>query len=254
MVYMGSKSRIVKYIIPILQRCIDEHNIECYVEPFVGGANVIDKINCKKRVGYDINKYLIELLKYTQANYKKEDCFPEFISKEHYDKVKESLKNNINEFSDIEKGIVGFLVSYGGKFFDGYSCLLKKNDIICRNYYNERKNNLLKQATNLQGIEFIVQEYQQLACDIENALIYCDPPYKDTKKYISGKINYEEFWQWVRKISLNNYVFVSSEQAPYDFITVWERGNIQRSLRNIDGKVSKTEKLFVYNNGLLKDL
>lgn len=42
--YMGSKSRIAKYIVPIIQKYIDENNIEKYVEPFVVGANVIDKI------------------------------------------------------------------------------------------------------------------------------------------------------------------------------------------------------------------
>ena len=45
MKYMGSKSRIAKDIVPIIQKCIDDNNIETYVEPFVGGANVIDKIN-----------------------------------------------------------------------------------------------------------------------------------------------------------------------------------------------------------------
>lgn len=37
MKYMGSKSRIAKYIVPIIQSCIDENNITEYYEPFVGG-------------------------------------------------------------------------------------------------------------------------------------------------------------------------------------------------------------------------
>lgn len=41
---MGSKSRIAKDIVPIIQKCIDDNNLETYIEPFVGGANVIDKI------------------------------------------------------------------------------------------------------------------------------------------------------------------------------------------------------------------
>lgn len=36
--YMGSKSRIAKHIVPIIQRYIDENNIKKYYEPFVGGA------------------------------------------------------------------------------------------------------------------------------------------------------------------------------------------------------------------------
>lgn len=45
--YMGSKSRIAKDIIPIIQKYIDDNEITSYIEPFCGGANVIDKIKCK---------------------------------------------------------------------------------------------------------------------------------------------------------------------------------------------------------------
>lgn len=62
MKYMGSKSRIAKDIIPIIQGYIDRNNIKTYIEPFVGGANVIDKIQCEKRIGTDKNRYLIALL------------------------------------------------------------------------------------------------------------------------------------------------------------------------------------------------
>lgn len=36
MKYMGSKSRIKKHIVPILQKLIDENNIEMYIETMVG--------------------------------------------------------------------------------------------------------------------------------------------------------------------------------------------------------------------------
>lgn len=58
MKYMGSKSRIAKDIVPIIQKCIDDNNLETYIEPFVGGANIIDKIknsfNC-----YFYNSYIV---------------------------------------------------------------------------------------------------------------------------------------------------------------------------------------------------
>ena len=37
MKYVGSKNRIAKDIVLIIQRCIDENNITEYYEPFVGG-------------------------------------------------------------------------------------------------------------------------------------------------------------------------------------------------------------------------
>ena len=63
---MGSKSRIAKYIVPIIQRYIDENNIDTYVEPFVGGANVIDKINCNIRITQKENYHYMNLF---QRNY-----------------------------------------------------------------------------------------------------------------------------------------------------------------------------------------
>lgn len=68
MKYMGSKTRIAKYIVPIIQEQINKNNITEYYEPFVGGCNVIDKIQCDKKYGSDINKYLIALLTHLQQS------------------------------------------------------------------------------------------------------------------------------------------------------------------------------------------
>lgn len=38
MIYMGSKRKIKKYILPIIQKSIEENNINTYIEPFVGGG------------------------------------------------------------------------------------------------------------------------------------------------------------------------------------------------------------------------
>ena len=64
---MGGKSRISKHIVPILQKAIDDNEITTYIEPFSGGMNVIDKIDCDKKIGSDVNKYLIEMFKYLQS-------------------------------------------------------------------------------------------------------------------------------------------------------------------------------------------
>lgn len=38
MVYMGSKRRIKKKLVPILQDYIDNNNVTTYIEPMVGGG------------------------------------------------------------------------------------------------------------------------------------------------------------------------------------------------------------------------
>lgn len=55
MVYQGSKSRISKYLKPIIESYIKPNTV-AYIEPFVGGCNMIDKIECSwTKYGYDIN-------------------------------------------------------------------------------------------------------------------------------------------------------------------------------------------------------
>lgn len=66
MVYQGSKNKISKYLKPIIENYLRVGTDRVYIEPFVGGANMIDKINCWYKVGADHNKYLITLHKKAQ--------------------------------------------------------------------------------------------------------------------------------------------------------------------------------------------
>lgn len=59
MKYMGSKNRIAKHILPIILR--DRRVDQYYVELFVGGANMIDKVTGPRLAG-ELNKYVLALL------------------------------------------------------------------------------------------------------------------------------------------------------------------------------------------------
>lgn len=244
MKYMGSKSRIAKHIVPIIQKYIDDNNIKLYVEPFVGGANVIDKIKCERKVGYDLNKYLIALLRHVSNDGKLYDE----VTKEFYDKARESFKSgDTKEFEDWQIGNIGFLASYNGRFFDGGYAKSgyekTKNGMRLRDYYRESKDNILKQAPLLKDIDFRVCDYSGII--VCGALIYCDPPYENTKKYRNARdFNYEKFWNIVRYWSLNNIVIVSELEAPDDFECIWEQ-EVSRSIKSKD-KSKATEKLFIY--------
>lgn len=246
MKYMGSKSRIAKHIVPIIQKYIDNNNIQYYIEPFVGGANVIDKIKCKNKIGTDKNKYLIALL-----NRVKDDLpLYEEVSKELYDKARTAFNNGDTSFEDWELGNIGFLASYNGRWFDGGYAKpgyeKTKNGQRYRDYYQESKNNLLQQAPNLKDCIFKTADYKWLnETNIKNILIYCDPPYANTKQYANAiAFDYEEFWNNVRKWSENNIVIVSEQNAPDDFICIWEQ-EVSRSIKAAD-KSKATEKLFLY--------
>lgn len=82
MVYMGSKNRIAKELIPMITQHLQPN--QWYVEPFVGGANMIDKIEHPYKLGADNNKYLIALLEAVQNGQE----LPEYITKDEYIAVK----------------------------------------------------------------------------------------------------------------------------------------------------------------------
>ena len=50
MVYQGSKNRLTKFLVPIIQKYIDDNNIKTYIEPMCGGASLIKimlrQVNC----------------------------------------------------------------------------------------------------------------------------------------------------------------------------------------------------------------
>jgi len=238
MKYMGSKNRIAKHILPIILK--DRKEGQCYVEPFVGGANLIDKVG-GSRIGSDCNKYLIALHKALQN----EQLPPEEISEEKFT----AIKNNKDEFEEWLVGYVGFQLSYGAMWFGSY----RRDNEGKRNYSKEAFNNVKKQAPKLKGIDFYKKSYSELSIP-DNSLIYCDPPYKGTAKYKANEVefNHDDFWQWCRdKVKEGHSVFVSEYNAPEDFVCVWQK-EINSSLTKNTGAKKGTEKLFVLrgnNNG-----
>ena len=242
MKYMGSKSRIAKNIVPIIQSYIDKNNIETYVEPFVGGANVIDKIRCKRKIACDKQNYLIELYK----NLDKLNKLPQFVTKEHYLDVRNSFNNKDNKYEDWYIGAIGFLASYNGRFFDGgYAGLVNTKIGTIRNYYDEAKRNLESQLGNLQGIEWYNGDYITLCSNANNSVIYCDPPYQGTTQYeISKDFDYNEFWDWCKSMSKNNIVLVSENNARNDFKCIWSQ-EVKRTIDN-NKRTNSVEKLFTY--------
>ena len=228
MVYMGSKNRIAKELIPIITKDLKPN--QWYVEPFVGGANMIDKIEHPYKLGAENNKYLIALLEAVQNGQE----LPEHITKDEYIAV----KTNKDNYPDWYVGFVGFVSSFRAKFFGGYSGYCTTKTGIQRNYIKERINNILKQ--NLDGIKLVCSSYDAL--DIPaNSVIYCDPPYNGTTKY-KDSFDSDAFWQWCRdKAKEGHTVYVSEYNAPEDFKCIWEK-QINSNL----GGTSKTatEKLF----------
>lgn len=238
MKYVGSKNRLSKQIAPIIQSYIDNMpDCRGYWEPFVGGANMIDKIKCSYKRGSDSHKYLIALLRHIQ---KDTSDLPYTISKDEYNVV----RINTNDYPNWYVGLVGFCASYNGKWFGGYANGVKTKLGTIRNYTDEAIRNIRKQAFGLKGIAFECRDFIRYTLDdANNMVIYCDPPYRDTTKYATSDFPYEKFYAWCKEMAKTNIVLISEYWMPEDgFECIWE-GKLKCTLDKAS-RTDKTEKLY----------
>lgn len=238
MVYMGSKNRIAKHLLPIMLKEAEEKGLTTWVEPFVGGGNMIDKVPAHfKRIGNDFNPHSIAAL-IAVRDYADLGLLPTSVTEDYYRLIKRSAPDPITSF-------IRFVCAFGSEF-EGTYARCKGSDETT--YILRGVKNAEKQSPSLQGVQLIHGSYTELS-HLENCLIYCDPPYENTYGYATGKFNHIEFWQWCRDMSEKNSVFVSEYNAPYDFDVLWE-GSIKTHFANnkATGTLAATEKLFKYND------
>ena len=231
MKYMGSKNRHAKELLPIILK--DRKPGQWYVEPFVGGANMIDKIE-GNRIGNDFHPFLIAMWQAVEQGW----IPPTDVSEEEYRNAKEQTT------IDALTGFIGFGCSYSGKWFGGFA---RGNDSKGnpRNYAKESSDNIRKQAPKLKGVKFTNLSYKDMKIP-ENSIIYCDPPYASTTGYKTGAFDHAEFWEWCRqKVREGHQVFVSEYNAPDDFECVWSK-KVNNTLTKDTGSKQGVEKLFVW--------
>lgn len=240
MKYMGSKSRIARDILPIM---LSKRKLgQFWVEPFVGGANIIDKVD-GNRIGSDLNQHVISALKlivdgktpannseYTEADYKNHaDIFRTGGTPENA---------NLASYAMIA-------FSFGAKWIGGWS-RGKRSDGSPRDYVEEQHKASEKQKSLIAGVDFRSVAYNELIIPPES-IIYCDPPYQGTTRY-RDKFDNAAFWQWCReKVSDGHTVFVSEYTSPDDFVCIWSKDLGVSVARNGSHKIA-TERLFVHES------
>lgn len=217
MKYIGSKNRLSKELAPIIQSYISDETV-AYIEPFVGGANMIDKIKHHTRIGSDLHRELIELHKFNRDF---SDQFPETITEQEYLQV----KNNPENYSKWYVGLVGFGATFGAKYFRGYARGYKADGVTLRDFPNEAIRNLQKQSKNIQGILFECKSFTEYnPSEYRNCVFYLDPPYRKTLEYSTGGFPYEEFDKWAIALAKNNTVLISEYELPEDkFECIWSK-------------------------------
>ncbi|MDC0637476.1 DNA adenine methylase [Flavobacteriaceae bacterium] len=239
---MGSKNRISKHILPIILK--DRKEWQWYVEPFVGGGNLIDKVK-GNRLGADSNKYVIRALEYIRDKTPPKDN-TEFSEDDYNESARFVRGENAATLKDY--GLIGFALiaySFGAKWCGGWS-RGKNSKGEQRDYVAEQYRAAIKQKPLLKGVAFMVVDYKKLGL-IENSIVYCDPPYEGTTKY-KDDFKHDEFWEWCReKVKEGHKVFISEYNAPADFVCVWQQ-ELGVSVSKTGSHKIATEKLFIHES------
>lgn len=233
MKYMGSKRRVAKHIIPIMVEAADKAGVATWVEPFVGGGNLIDKVPSRfKRIGYDLNEHVIMAMLDIRDRAKELPCD---ITEQAYRDMTGSPAATVTSW-------VRFVGSFGGKFEAGLA-RGKSSNGLSRNCIDESQRNAIKQQPLVQGVDFIRGCYQDT--EHKGALIYCDPPYQGASGYKTGDFDHDRFFEWCRNMAKHNIVFVSEYHAPSDFELVWQgKQKTNFASSRVVATHSATEKLF----------
>jgi len=230
MKYMGSKARHARELLEIV--LADRKPGQWYVEPFVGGANMIDKVD-GNRIGADFNPWVACLWQAVADGW----VPPDVVTEDEYKAAQAERK------VDARTAFIGFACSYGAKFFGGYA-RGKSSKGEWRNYADEGMRAMLKTQAGIKGVKFHHSSYDDLAIP-DQSIIYCDPPYQGTTGYATGAFDHAKFWQWCRDRVIDGHkVFVSEYTAPDDWVSVWEK-QVNNTLTKDTGSKKGIERLFV---------
>lgn len=212
--YMGSKSRHALDIIAIT--CANRKQGQYYVEPFVGGGNVICKVPHAQgpRIANDINWRMVA---YLDALGNKGYKPPSEMTKDEWSR----LMKNPNEHPPELVAFAATCLTFGSMWMGEWV----KEEGRCL----QGRNGAMRDAPGLTGVVFHSMSYEQMNAHIPpESIIYCDPPYQNTTIYEGAKTKIKigealsknnwkanSFWKWADALVAEGHrVYVSEYKGP----------------------------------------
>jgi DNA adenine methylase len=195
---MGGKFRTGKAISQWINEYRDPGQV--YLEPFVGGAWVLERVYGPDRLASDVLPDLIFLYRALQEGW----VPPDKITPREYEEAKASPSSPLRAF-------IGFSCGFAGRFFRG---TWERNQ-IWGDAPARTKRTLLRQIARMpkDEVSFSCCDYREW--DPDGFLVYCDPPYASgDSSYAKGSFDSREFWEVVRRWARKNTVLVSEYEAP----------------------------------------
>lgn len=243
--YLGSKARHAKEIIAIT--CANRTQGQYYVEPFVGGGNVINKVSqaVGPRIANDKNRFMVALLD-SLGNFGWEP--PGEMTKREWQPIMRQKQSLIKDREQMAL----FAFAATGPTFGSMWCGQWAKDYPGQEgtRYRQSRDAALKDAPGLKGIQFYDGSYDDLLIPDDPSIIYCDPPYRGTTDYAGAKtlIKVDEdlsgnnwkagkFWKWADMlVEHGHFVFVSEYCGPLADIYGCEDVVLKTSLSDAQGK------------------
>ena len=223
--YHGGKQRIGKVLAEIIYKtsiALEDKDLKIrgYCEPFCGMLGVYrhtlelfeeHKPRLKYKAG-DTNKSVILMWKEAQKGWNPDIITT--IDKKYFDKLKYSKKDS------AIRGFIGHHCAFGGVYFGGF-----RPERCLKNNIKKVVNKINDIGYDLENVSFTHGDYKQFS-NLKGYIIYCDPPYSIYNRYYDTDMNqqyfnHDEFWNWCRKMSKDNIIFISEYKAPDDFILLY---------------------------------
>lgn len=256
--YQGSKSRIAKWVINHLPQADTLYDV------FAGGCAITHAALLTKRFNRVVCNDITDApsLFYDAMTGKYHDC-DRWVSRDEFEMFKDTdpfvrilwsfgndnktylYGRDVEPFKrELHKLVFAKTPTERRMQFRNVLKEIRKGDIENGNLESLQS---LERIERLQELEYIadsgkltVSQGDYRSVQIEgDCVVYCDPPYKGTKGYLS-EFNHEEFYDWCR--SLTHPVYISEYTMPDDFVVVDEVEVAVLQSAKGGGKV--TEKLF----------
>ena len=281
--YQGSKKKISKKIVEIIKQ---NFGTEKPVYDIFGGGGAITAeclINGLEVHYNDLDETVTSMFQkvvgedrdYLKTLLVSREEFLKILDKENKT-VDDELKLLVNsfgnnrkdylyseEFSDLKHNLVTEIIKKHDTF-SGYKktdTYLKAKNAFKNQPYKKRKLKILHQLPPLQQLERLQRlerpestnlDYTEFS-DIENAILYLDPPYEKThlKGYSINNFDNQSFYDWAFKMANKNIVLISSyEISDSRFECVYEFKTVKSTFAPNKKSGDRTEKLFMVKKGV----
>ena len=281
--YVGSKKKVSKKIIEIIKQNFEGNEV---YDIFGGGGAITAELLLNGfKVHYnDFDKTITGMFEKVISS-DREWIKTLLISQEEFFEILErqdkttddELKLLVNSFGNDRKSYLYSIKNSDLKYnlakeiiskhdtFSGYKQTTTYQRVV--NLYEDElgfidkpeKSRSLQQLPGLQQLERLQQleysdhlivsnfDYRHFS-GVKNSIIYLDPPYENTDitKYRTGDFDYQEFYDWVVKMAVDNIVLLSSYEVTDERFEPLYEFTTARSTFARNGKGNnKTEKLFM---------